>query len=54
MRASAGSLREAFLELAASVDAQSGSLHQVDDITALAIARDRSVPAMRPPAASAA
>jgi serine phosphatase RsbU (regulator of sigma subunit) len=37
-RREAGSLTEAFAQLAMAVDAQSGSLHQVDDITALAIA----------------
>lgn len=53
-RAASGSLREAFLELAARVDAHSGSLHQVDDITAIAIARDQTAPAASAPAVSAA
>ena len=38
-RAEAGDLQRAFEELAESVDSQHGSLHQVDDITALAFAR---------------
>lgn len=38
-RAEDGCLTAAFAELARSVDSQNGSLHQVDDITALAFAR---------------
>ena len=46
-----GGLRQAFAELTEAVDHQSGSLHQVDDITALALARQSSVAALRSTAA---
>jgi len=52
-RREAGSLAQAFAQLATAVDAQSGSLHQVDDITALAIAPAHRA-ARRPRAAASA